>query len=188
MLASFCFGSRILDTHSKRSMLRRTCCFQYISCNHVSVDIECYSCRQEAGQLLSVREKIWTAPGWRVAHAFNSSLAGWLVVLPTRHVESIDELTVAESEVLGTLLRDSSRALRSVTGCLKTYVLMFAEAKGFSHLHFHLVPRMSDLPEDRVGPKVFAYLKEEPLSDFHRDEISLQVRNAFEVQQALSEN
>lgn len=173
---------------SGRSVLLRTRPVQCISCNHVFVDIECYSCRQEAGGFLSVREKIWTSPGWRVAHAFNSSLAGWLVVLPTRHVESVDELTVAESEVLGNLLREVSGALRSVTGCLKTYVIMFAEAEGFSHLHFHVVPRMSGFSEDRVGPKVFAYLKEEPLSDLQRDEISLQVREALEMQLRVSED
>jgi diadenosine tetraphosphate (Ap4A) HIT family hydrolase len=111
-----------------------------------------------------------------------------LVVLPIRHIESVDELTIAESETLGTLLRGASRALKSVTGCLKTYVIMFAEADGFSHLHFHVVPRMSDLPEDRLGPKIFAYLKEEPLSELRRDGISLQIRDAFERQQSVSEN
>lgn len=145
--------------------------------------IECFSCAQETDQILSVREAIWEVPGWRVAHAFNTSLAGWLVVIPTRHVESADELTPAESEVLGNLIRESSSALKSVTGCLKTYVMMFAEAEGFSHLHFHVVPRMSDLPEDRRGPKVFAYLKEVPLSNLRLEEISLEVRKAFEIQQ-----
>jgi len=123
-----------------------------------------------------------------VAHAFNSSLAGWLVVLPTRHVESVDELTATESEVLGRLLRQASRALRTVTGCLKTYVMMFAEAEGFSHVHFHVVPRMSDFPEDRRGANVFAYLKEEPLSVARRDEISIQLRNAFEAERLDSEH
>ena len=118
-----------------------------------------------------------------MAHAFNTSLAGWLVVIHTRHVESADELTPGESEVLGNLIREASSALKSVTGCQKTYVMMFAEAEGFSHLHFHVVPRMSDLPEDRRGPKVFAYLNEEPLSDLRREEISLEVRKGFEIQQ-----
>lgn len=135
-----------------------------------------------------MRDMIWTEPGWRVAHAFNSSLAGWLVVLPTRHVESVDELTATESEVLGRLLRQASRALRTVTGCLKTYVMMFAEAEGFSHVHFHVVPRMSDFPEDRRGANVFAYLKEEPLSVARRDEISIQLRNAFEAERLDSEH
>ena len=60
---------------------------------------------------------------------------------------------------------------------------MFAEVEGFSHLHFHVVPRMSDLPEDRRGPKVSAFLKEEPFSDVQLDEISGQIRGAFGIQQ-----
>ena len=151
------------------------------------MNVECFSCAQEASGPLPVRENIWTEPGWRVAHAFNSSLAGWLVLLPTRHVESVDELSARESEDLGSLLRQSSRALKSVTGCAKTYIMMFAEAEGFSHLHFHVVPRMSDLPEDRRGANVFAYLKEDPLSEVRRDEISTQLKDAFETQRLDSE-
>lgn len=109
-------------------------------------------------------------------------------MLPTRHVESVDELTVAESEILGSLIREASCSLKSVTGCVKTYVIMFAEAEGFSHLHFHVVPRMSDLPEDRLGPRIFAYLKEEPLSDLRREEISLQIRGAFQMQLSAPQN
>jgi hypothetical protein len=36
--------------------------------------------------------------------------------------------------------------------CQKTYVMMFAEKAGFTHVHFHVVPRMDDFPDDRIGP------------------------------------
>jgi hypothetical protein len=54
------------------------------------------------------------------------------VIVPTGHVEALDELTTAEAETLGRLLRDSSVALKSVTlksvtQCRKTYVLHFAK-------------------------------------------------------------
>jgi diadenosine tetraphosphate (Ap4A) HIT family hydrolase len=45
-----------------------------------------------------------------------------------------------------------SRALRAVTGCVKTHVVQFAEAERFSHVHFHVIPRMADLPFQRRGP------------------------------------
>lgn len=139
----------------------------------------CYSCAQEENGVETIRENIWTEPGWRVAHSFNASLAGWLVVVPRRHIESPDEMTFEESHTLGVLLRDASIALKQVTNCQKTYVIMFAEAEGFSHLHFHVVPRLEDLPSDRRGPNIFAYLRETPLDEDAQDRVSLAIRDAW---------
>lgn len=137
-----------------------------------ALNVECYTCAHEALDQLPPREHIWRVPGWRVAHSFTTSLPGWVVAVPTRHVESFEELTKEEASVLGELLRDLTSALKSVTGCQKTYVILLAEAEGFTHLHFHVVPRMDDLPLDRRGTGIFAYLKEEPLTNDERDEIA----------------
>ncbi|MGH7641378.1 MAG: HIT family protein [Candidatus Dormibacteria bacterium] len=119
----------------------------------------CYSCGELApGAELDQDQAIWREGGWRLAHAFNSSLPGWLVLLPDRHLESLAQLSSTEARVLGQLLWRASRALQEVTGCAKTYVALFAEAEGFHHLHFHLVPRASDLAEDRRGPAIFESL------------------------------
>lgn len=141
--------------------------------------VECFNCVQEAKEALPLRESVWRVPGWRVAHSFNSSLPGWLVVMPTRHVEALDELSVEESLALGDLLRDLTIALKSVTGCRKTYVILLAEAEGFTHLHVHVVPRMDDLPEDRRGSGIFAYLIEEPLTSQDRDLIAGRIRSSL---------
>jgi diadenosine tetraphosphate (Ap4A) HIT family hydrolase len=81
----------------------------------------CYACSQSALPDLPVRERVWVMPGWRVAHDFNTSLPGWLILVPTRHVESLDELTAEEADTMGLLLRQASIALKNVTGCRKTY-------------------------------------------------------------------
>jgi diadenosine tetraphosphate (Ap4A) HIT family hydrolase len=94
-------------------------------------------------------------------------------------VESLTELSDEESALLGTLLRDVSSALQQETGCIKTYVILLAEAPGFNHLHFHVVPRMDDIPEDRKGAAIFAYLKEEPLTVDQQDELALRVREVL---------
>jgi diadenosine tetraphosphate (Ap4A) HIT family hydrolase len=139
--------------------------------------IQCFNCAYETRSDLPPRENVWRVDAvWRVALAFNSSLAGWSVVIPTRHVESLDELTDGESASLGVLLRDLTGALKAVTGCEKTYVMLLAEMPGFNHLHFHVVPRMDDLPRERTGTAIFAYLKEDPLSDDALDEIALRIR------------
>jgi len=141
--------------------------------------VECYSCAQSNSQDLPIRENILCEGGWRVAHSFNSSLPGWLVIVPLRHISSPDEMTAEEAEALGRLIRNASVALKRTTSCEKTYVMMFAEAEGFSHVHFHLVPRTGDLPEERRGPQVFAYLKETPLSFAAQDEIAQYIKNAW---------
>lgn len=133
---------------------------------------DCYACDQ-SGPDAPFRERFVREGGWRVAHDFNSSLEGWLILAPLRHVHALDELTADEATALGNLLRKASIALKTVTGCQKTYVMLFAEAEGFAHLHVHLVPRMADLPDDRRGPDVFGYLKAgEPVALARRDEIA----------------
>ena len=118
----------------------------------------CYSCEHNLAPDPPPREAIVNTPHWRVVHAFNSALPGWLVLLPLRHVTALDELSDDELTELGLLQGRVSAALREVVGCVKTYSMLYAEAEGFAHLHVHLVPRMADQPEDRKGPAVFGYL------------------------------
>ncbi len=102
---------------------------------------DCLICRHNADEDLPVRDQIWRSGHWRVAHAFDTALPGWLVVLSARHVAALDELDPTAAQELGLLLHSLSSALRATTGCEKTYVMSFGEAEGFSHLHVHVVPR-----------------------------------------------
>ena len=121
--------------------------------------MDCYSCHHNRpGVPLPPRESVAGDAHWRVAHTFDTALPGWLVLIPRRHVTAIADLTDAEAAGLGAWQVRLSRALRAVTGCAKTYVVQFAEKEGFAHVHFHVVPRMPDLPADRRGPGVFGYL------------------------------
>ncbi len=57
---------------------------------------------------------------------------------------------------------------------LATYVAQFAEAEGFAHGHFHVVPRTADLPAELRGPRVFGLLRQPEhllVPDGTRDEI-----------------
>lgn len=120
----------------------------------------CYACGKESGfDDLPPRERIVADEHWRVVHALDTALPGWLVLLPRRHVTAVHELTDAEAAALGSWQVRLSRALHRVTGCAKTYVVQFAEAEGFAHVHFHIVPRMPDLPRELRGPHVFGLLQ-----------------------------
>jgi diadenosine tetraphosphate (Ap4A) HIT family hydrolase len=123
----------------------------------------CLSCAGNSAPAdLPPRERVYVGPRWRVAHAFGTSLPGWLVMVPRRHVIALDELTAAEAADLGPLLRALTAAMRAVLGCSKTYVALFAEAEGFEHVHFHVVPRSPDLDLGLRGPRVFGHLGGDP--------------------------
>jgi diadenosine tetraphosphate (Ap4A) HIT family hydrolase len=142
----------------------------------------CYSCEQQGAGSLPPREDVVHSEHWRVAHAFNSTLPGWLVLLPTRHITSFTQLTSPAADELGGLVRRLSVALEVVTGCVKTYLMQFSEADGFAHLHLHLVPRLPDHPDQALGPRVFDLLADDearwiPVAE--RDRLALAVREAF---------
>ena len=142
----------------------------------------CYTCDQQRESSLPPREDVVHSEHWRVAHAFDTTLPGWLVIVPTRHVLAFTELTPAAADELGGLVRRLSQALEQVTGCVKTYLMQFSEAEGFSHLHLHLVPRLSDHPEEARGPRVFAYLgadEGERIPAPQRDELARAIRTAY---------
>ena len=146
---------------------------------------DCYSCQHTAAEHPPPREAVTRTEHWRVVHAFNSSLPGWLVLVPTSHVRAFDELSTDTMAEMGTLVGDLSRALREVVGCEKTYVMQFSEAPGFSHLHVHVVPRMPDQPDDRRGPAVFGYLGDDETAWVPAAEMD---RIALEIGERLASN
>src|SRR5262245_15791471 len=120
----------------------------------------CYACEQDARfDALPPRERVAADDHWRAAHAIETALVGWLVLVPRRHVTTVAGLTDAEAASLGTWQLRLSRALRDLLGCTKTYVAQFAEAGRFPHVHFHVVPRMADLEDRLLGPQVFDLLR-----------------------------
>jgi diadenosine tetraphosphate (Ap4A) HIT family hydrolase len=148
----------------------------------VPAEPECLSCRNNARQDLPPRERVHEGPRWRVAHAYGTSLPGWLVVLPRRHVVALDELTPGEAADLGPLLRAVTSALREVTGCSKTYVALFAEAEGHQHVHFHVIPRQPGLNPGLRGARVFSLLGAGPASEVPepaRDQIATELARAL---------
>lgn len=150
---------------------------------------DCYACDRETDLLVGVRlptrEDIAHDDHWRVVHATGVALPGWLVLLPRRHVTTIAELTDAEAAALGSWQVRVSRALHAVTGCAKTYVAQFAEAEGFSHVHFHIVPRRADLADELRGPRVFDLLGatgERAVSDARAEKIAELIRAELDPQ------
>jgi diadenosine tetraphosphate (Ap4A) HIT family hydrolase len=82
-----------------------------------------------------------------VEHAYPSKLVGWLVIALRRHATALHELTPSEFAELGQLLERTVRVLHQALG-----------TGGFEHIHFHVVPRAHDLPEEFRGAGSFALL------------------------------
>ena len=124
-------------------------------------------------------DAIYRSQYWDVVHSYNTSLEGWLVLVARRHMAAIDEMSDEEAVELGRLLRRVSLALKETTGCVKTYVIQFAEAADHPHVHFHVVPRMADQPEDHRGPNVFRYLgvaETERVGEAQMNQLAAQIR------------
>ncbi len=142
----------------------------------------CLTCaliaRRDAGDA-PLWDAIQRTDHWDVVHSYNTSLPGWLVLIARRHVTAIDELTPDEATELGLLLQRTSAALRAVVGCVKTYVIQFAEAAEHPHVHFHVIPRMADQPDERRSLGIFGYLgvaEEERVSEERMNEIATRIR------------
>lgn len=122
-------------------------------------------------------DNIFRTEYWDVAHSYNTSLIGWLVLIPREHRQSIADLSEGETAELGFLLRGVSKGLQEVTGCVKTYVMQFAEHPLHPHVHFHVVPRFADQPPALRGPKVMAQLGVDD-----EDRVTDEAMNAFALE------
>jgi diadenosine tetraphosphate (Ap4A) HIT family hydrolase len=123
------------------------------------------------------RERIFDNGRWRVAHAIDVPVSGWLVIVCRRHVTSMGDLTDEEAASLGPLLRATSRALERAFAVRKAYIAFFAEAEDFEHLHIHVLPRLRDLPEERRGPRIFLKIQDfEAIDTTEMDRVADELR------------
>lgn len=121
---------------------------------------ECLSCLGLDGtRRISPGPPIHIGEYWQVEHAWPSKLVGWLVIVLRRHATALHELGPAEFAELGSLLERTVHVLRRATGCAKEYVACYAEQRGFEHIHFHVVPRAYDMPEELMGAGSFDLLR-----------------------------
>jgi diadenosine tetraphosphate (Ap4A) HIT family hydrolase len=91
-----------------------------------------------------------------------------------RHARAIHDVTDPESAALGHWLPTIARALHQVTGSELEYVMQFAEGDGFHHVHFHVIARAADWPDDFRGPRVFAAMRTpDPIASDRATEVVL---------------
>lgn len=133
-------------------------------------------------ETLPLCERIYQQGNWRLVHSYDTSLPGWLCLVHEQKIATLAEMSEQDAAILGQLLRRVSAAVQQVTGATKTYIMMFAESAEHPYVHFHIVPRMAEMPEDKRGIKVFAYLgvpEEQIVPLERRNQIAAEVRKVL---------
>lgn len=114
---------------------------------------------------------IYEGKHWLVEHTYPNRLKGWLVIVSKRHVEALHELTKDEFMEFGEICEMTTKILHSTLYCKKEYCMCFAEVEKFYHIHFHIVPRANDLPDELKSSKIFSMLKVDEADSIPREEI-----------------
>lgn len=114
----------------------------------------CNVCAELAGRVAAPGGVVFQDAWWQVAHHTGPwTDPGELIVKARRHVESVAELTDAESAVLGPILRAAVAAVQRVVRPERVYVASYGER--VRHVHFFLLPRTSSLPAGHILSDVY---------------------------------
>jgi diadenosine tetraphosphate (Ap4A) HIT family hydrolase len=134
--------------------------------------MDCYTCRSLSGERrISPGPTIVEGRYWLIEHAYPTRLRGWLVIVLKRHVEALHELSREEFAELSELQALTVRLLHEELGCAKEYMVCFAEAEHFQHIHFHVVAKPRDLPDELKGTKIFTMINITEAEALPREEI-----------------
>jgi diadenosine tetraphosphate (Ap4A) HIT family hydrolase len=109
----------------------------------------CSACAEVAGDVSAPGGVIVDDGLWYVSHHTGPFTdPGELIVKTRRHCESLAELTSAEADALGPVLRAGVRALERVVVAERIYAVSFNER--IRHVHFLLLPRTATMPRGHV--------------------------------------
>lgn len=121
--------------------------------------MECYTCRSISGEKrISPGPFIYEGTHWLVDHAYPVLHTGWLVLVTRRHVEALHELSREEFAELATIQYALAQVMSQFEQTQKEYMMCFAEAEHFAHIHIHFVRKPEDLPAEQRGPRIFAWI------------------------------
>jgi len=148
----------------------------------------CAACSEVAGKLHAPGGVILDDGLWFVSHHTGPFTdPGELIIKTRRHCESLAELTPAEADALGPVLRAGVRALERVVLAERIYAVSFNER--LRHVHFLLLPRTASMPRGHVISDLYRKVRNllrkvgilrNPTSE-ERAEAAVRVRQAWEA-------
>ncbi len=149
-------------------------------------DPDCWSCQNLMGTRRVARApRIHEGKYWNIEHVPETSIEGWIVIVLRRHATALHELEDDEFHELSLLTRECSRILYSLFSSAQEYMMQFAEAEHFQHVHVHIVPRLQEWPEEFRGPRVFSALGEAAENKLSVEQMTAAadaIRNALAVE------
>lgn len=110
----------------------------------------CFTCDVNAGRIGTPGGRIYSDDLWIADHGVPPLVRGYVVLKPKRHVRDLADLTPEEASAFGHAAKRVTAAMRSALQPERVYVCAFVEA--VPHLHFHLLPRYSNMPA--LGPRL----------------------------------
>jgi diadenosine tetraphosphate (Ap4A) HIT family hydrolase len=136
--------------------------------------MECLVCKSNSGEKrISPGPTIYEGKYWLVEHAYPTKVKGWLVIVLKRHAVSLHELREEEFTELGKIEFTIIKLLHSTLHSEKEYVSCYAEKGEFSHIHFHIFAKPSDLAKEYLGTNSFKFINISEDEAIPRKEIAL---------------
>lgn len=121
--------------------------------------MDCLSCLNISGKRrISPGPILYESSCWIVDHAYPTTHLGWLVIVLKRHAEALHELSKEEFQELADIQYKLVQVMHMDNTVEKEYMMCFAEAEQFHHIHIHVVPKPASLPTELKGPRIFALL------------------------------
>jgi len=116
---------------------------------------KCFICEKHNGMNDAARFHIITTPLISVYHMFpenGSVYLGHVFIETIRHIPSLAEMTIEESNEVGRFQMIISKVFKEFFDAEHIYSFVFGD--GVPHLHIHLIPRYKGAPEEFRGVKV----------------------------------
>lgn len=146
----------------------------------------CLPCLSISGeQRISPAPFIHEGTYWIVDHAYPTTMKGWLVIVPRRHVYALHELSKEEFTELAEIQYKLAQVMHSYPHIQKEYMMCFAESEQFHHVHIHFVGKPHDLPAELLGPRIFAALQVDAQRAIPPEELSVLCADLKERYDAL---
>lgn len=134
----------------------------------MSVD-GCIACDLAEGRVPLPGGVIHETPHWLVEHCVGPLGIGTLIVKPKRHVVRVSELSRAEADELGGVLRAAAAAVDALSHPEQTYVTLWSHSDAVpGHIHWVVQPVTRDLMTryGLHGPRLqVAMFADEPAPD-----------------------